>query len=175
MRTLLVLVAIVQFTLAAPLAAQEKQKFIFKAPPASSRYTQQHIIDVGDVPGHQLRVAEIQAKYATEAPVFDGVRVTALVSRLISDYFEGSGRGQGYQIYMLETGEKIFARFEVLAQTVAGSDGSRISRFSSLITLTGGTGNFKQIRGSLRSSGTTDFKTGTSGVLTEGEYWIEAR
>jgi hypothetical protein len=32
---------------------------------------------------------------------------------------------------------------------------------------------FKGIRGTLRTTGETDFKTGTSDVQTEGEYWIE--
>ena len=175
MKPRLVLMTIVLSAFAAAAAAQEKHKYFFKEPPASNRYTQQHIIDVGDAPGHQLRVAEVQAKFAADAPVFDGVKVTAIVSRLISDYFEGSGRGHGYQIYLLETGEKIFSRFEVLAQTAAAADGSRKSTFNTLITLTGGSGNFKQIRGSLRSIGSTDFKTGTSGVQTEGEYWFENR
>ena len=40
-------------------------------------------------------------------------------------------------------------------------------------TLTGGTGKFATLRGSLRGTGNTDFKTGTSGNVTEGEYWFE--
>jgi hypothetical protein len=40
-------------------------------------------------------------------------------------------------------------------------------------TLTGGTGKFKGIRGTLRGSGLTDFKT-SGGGETEGEYWIES-
>ena len=175
MKKLLVLMTVVLSVFATAVAAQEKHKFFFKAPTASDRYTQQYLIEVGDAPGHHLRVAELQAKYTTDGPVFDGVKVTAVLSRLTSDYVEGNGRGQGYQIYMLETGEKIFARFEVLAQTTAGADGSRKSSFNTLITLTGGSGKFKLIRGSLRSTGSTDFKSGTSGVQTEGEYWFESR
>lgn len=175
MKALIMLAAIALAGLAAEAPAQDKRKFFFKAPPASSRYTQQHIIEVGDAPGHQLRIAEIQAKYPTEAPQFDGVRATAAVTWLSSDYVDGSGRGQGYQVYMMETGERIFARVEILTRTHAGVDGTRRSRFDTLITLTGGTGNFRQIRGTLRATGATDFKLGTSGVQTEGEYWFEAR
>jgi hypothetical protein len=40
-------------------------------------------------------------------------------------------------------------------------------------TLTGGTGKFATIQGTLRAGGVTDFKTGTSGNVTEGEYWFE--
>jgi hypothetical protein len=42
-----------------------------------------------------------------------------------------------------------------------------------VVTLTGGTGKFEGIRGTLRGTGFTDFKTGTSHAQTEGEYWIE--
>lgn len=175
MKKLLGLMTVVLSLFAVAVAAQDKRKYFFKAPFVSDRYTQQHIIEVGDAPGHQLRVAELQAKYTAEAPVFDGVKVTTILSRLVSDYFEGNGRGQGYQIYLLETGDKIFSRFEVLTQTTTGADGTRISSFHTLITLTGGSGDFKQIRGSLRSTGSTDFKSNTSGVLTEGEYWFENR
>jgi hypothetical protein len=52
-------------------------------------------------------------------------------------------------------------------------DGSRKSKFSTVATLTGGTGKFQGIRATLNGSGAIDFKTGTSDVMTEGEYWIE--
>ena len=38
-------------------SGQEKQKFSFVAPPGVSTYTQQHEIEVGDVPGHRVRFA----------------------------------------------------------------------------------------------------------------------
>jgi hypothetical protein len=40
------------------------------------------------------------------------------------------------------------------------------------MTLTGGTGKFKGIRGTLRGVATTDYKT-VSDNSAEGEYWIE--
>ena len=43
----------------------------------------------------------------------------------------------------------------------------------SVATLVGGTGRFKGIRGTLRTTGLTDLKTGTSGTESEGEYWFE--
>ncbi len=54
-----------------------------------------------------------------------------------------------------------------------GPDGSRKGTFTTVSKLVGGTGKFKAIRGTLTSSGTTDFKTGVSGTVTEGEYWME--
>jgi len=48
--------------------AQEKQHVSFKAPAENSKYTQTSIIDVGDMPGHQVRVFEIHRTYPTTLP-----------------------------------------------------------------------------------------------------------
>ena len=93
--------------------------------------------------------------------------------RALSDLIDGSGRSWGYGVLSLENGDKIFSRFETLVQTVVESDGSRKSSYTTVTTLVGGTGKFTMIRGTLRGAGSTDFKTGLSGVKTEGEYWFE--
>jgi hypothetical protein len=176
-RTVVLLIVILAFVTGLlatdPAWAQEKQKFFFKAPPGVTKYTQQHALDVGNVPGHQIRIWELHAKYAAEAPVYDGVKVTEAWGRGFSDITNGSGRSFAYTTSQLENGDKIFSTSEVLIHTVTGPDGARQSRFNSVVTLTGGTGKFKGIRGMLRGTGFTDFKTGTSDSQTEGEYWIE--
>ena len=156
-----------------PTSAQEKHKYSFVSPPGVSTYTQQHEIEVGDVPGHKVRLFEIRAKYADEAPRYAGVKVVEGWSRALSDLINGSGRSHGYAISILENGDKIFSRFETLVQTAVESDGSRKSSYTTVTTLTGGTGKFTTIRGTLRGAGTTGFKTGLSGVKTDGEYWFE--
>src|SRR3989441_1914263 len=153
--------------------AQEKQRYFFKTPPGVTKYTQQHVIDVGDVPGHQVRVFEQHSKYTGEAPAYDGSKVVEGWLRGLSDVTNGSGHGHGYGMSLMENGDKIFSHTDYLVHTVLAADGSRTSKFTTVVTLTGGTGKFKSIRGTLRSSGQTDFKMGTSGVETEGEYWIE--
>jgi hypothetical protein len=152
---------------------QEKQKYAFKTPPGVSTYTQQHMIDVGDVPGHQLRVYEVHSKYADQKPIFDGIKVTEGWTRAVTDYIDGTGHGHGYTVAVLENGDKIFGRYEVIAQTTIGADGSKMSHYTNVTTLTGGTGKFRGIRGTLRGAGVTDFKTGPSAINTEGEYWLE--
>jgi hypothetical protein len=37
----------------------------------------------------------------------------------------------------------------------------------------GGTGKFKGIRGTLKATTSTDFKTGLGEAVAEGEYWME--
>jgi hypothetical protein len=151
---------------------QEMHKYTFSTPPGTSVYTQQHAIDVGDVPGHQVRIFEIRAKYTNDAPVYAGVKVVEGWTRALSDYTNGSGRSSGYGISTLENGDKIFSSFETLLHTFVDADGSRKSSYTTVTTLMGGTGKFSTIRGTLRGAGSTDFKTGLSGVKTEGEYWF---
>jgi hypothetical protein len=171
---LIVVAAFLSGLLATPWAsAQERQKYFFKAPPGVTKYTQQQTFDVGDVPGHQIRIYELHTKYTGEAPVYDGTKVAEAWGRGFSDYTNGSGRSSVYVISQLENGDKIFSTTEILMHTVTGPDGSRQSRFNTVVTLTGGTGKFRGIRGTLRGTGFTDFKTGTSDSQTEGEYWIE--
>ena len=154
------------------LRAQEKQKYLFKTPAGVSQYVQQHAIDVGDVSGHQVRVYEIHSTYANEAPVYDGVKVKEAWTRSVSDYTDGSGRSFGYGVAVLENGDKIFSRFELTTQTSVSADGSKTTRSYSVTNITGGTGKFKGIHGTLRGVTDTDFKH-LAGAVTEGEYWIE--
>jgi hypothetical protein len=152
--------------------AQEKQKFSFKTPPGVTKYEQQHAIDVGDVQGHQVRVLSLHSVFTQEAPVYEGVKVKESWLRALTDYMEGNGRGAGYTISILENGDKIFGRWEGVTQTTVSANGSKVTRTNSITTLTGGTGKFKGIRGTLRGIATTDFKA-VSDASAEGEYWVE--
>jgi len=68
---LLLLIWVVNFGVS-DASAQARKKFVSK--PGTSKYTQTHIIDVGDVPNHQLRLFELHTVYTGEAPDFDGVK-----------------------------------------------------------------------------------------------------
>jgi hypothetical protein len=152
-------------------SAQEKHKFSYKTPSGISKYEEQHAIDVGDVQGHQVRVFSLHYVFAQEAPVYEGIKVKEAWLRATTDYTESSGHGTGYNVTLLENGDKIFGRWEGITQTTVNADGSKVTRTNSVTTFTGGTGKFKGIHGMLRGVATTDFKT-TDGV-TDGEYWIE--
>ena len=124
------------------------------------------------MPGHQMRITELLSKYAGDAPVYAGVKVVESRGVLLSDYVEGNGNAFSYTVSTLENGDKIFSRSTILTQTSEGADGGRRSAFSAVTTLTGGTGKFMNIRGTLRGNGFTDLKSGLSGTVTEGEYWF---
>ena len=91
-------------------AAQEKQRVSFKTPAANTKYTQQLSIDVGDGPGHQVRVYESHYTFPTNPPVINGVKLVERWARGVSDYSDGNGPGEGYQVYVLGNGDRIFAR-----------------------------------------------------------------
>ncbi len=152
--------------------AQQKFKYAFKDPVGVTKYTQQHLLDVGDVAGHQIRVASLQTKFTDTAPEYDGVKVTETAAWLTSDYVNGSGRFMTYGISHMANGDKIFTRTEGLSQTSTGADGAKSTSYSTVTTIVGGTGKFASIRGTIRGGGTTDFKTGTTGSPSEGEYWF---
>jgi hypothetical protein len=153
-------------------SAQQKHKYFFKPPPGTTKFAQTHLMDVGDVPGHQVRIAEVQSKFPGEAPEYDGVKVREARGILVSDYVAGTGNAFVHFVYMLENGDKVYARVDIMARTTA-EDGARKTSYTSVTRLTGGTGKFKGIRGTLFTTGFSDMKTQTSGTQTEGEYWFE--
>jgi hypothetical protein len=153
--------------------AQQKQKYVSKGASGTTKYVEQHAIDVGDVPGHQIRVARLQTTYADDPPAFDGVKVVGSSASLSSDYIDGNGRFVVYSVLLMANGDKIYERGEAITRTSTAEDGSKKTSFSEVFTITGGTGKFSTIRGTLRQTGATDFKLGTSDNVTEGEYWFE--
>jgi hypothetical protein len=154
-------------------AAQQKHKYFFKPPPGTTKFTQSHVMEVGTVPGHQVRLAEAQSTYGEEAPVLDGVKVRAVRGVLVSDYVGGTGNAFLHRVWSLENGDKVYSRMDIMARTTVGADGARSTSFTGVETLNGGSGKFKGLRGTLFTTGFSDLKTKTSGTQTEGEYWFE--
>ena len=156
--------------------AQQTFKYSFQPPPGFKNiYKQSHEIEVGDVAGHKIRVAETNADFASlgdAAPMFAGVRMKESRAYLASDYISGNGAASGYGIFLLENGDRIFMKMNILLHSKPGADGKPVSHFILTYAITGGTGKFKGIRGVLRAGASTDLKTGVSGELTEGEYYF---
>jgi hypothetical protein len=61
---------LIAFGLIEAASAQEKQTIAYKSLAANSKFTQQHVIDVGDVPGHQIRIYEHHRTFPMNPPVF---------------------------------------------------------------------------------------------------------
>ena len=148
-------------------AAQEKQIVSYKTTPENSKYTKQLFIDVGDVPEHQVRAYEIHFTFPSNPPVINGVKLAEAWGRATSDYTEGNGPGAGYVEYVLENGDKFFARWSLVAQR----SGAGKSNATLVGPITGGTGKFAGIRGLVRQLVTFDPKSG----FNEGQWDIEYR
>jgi len=168
----LALAAVLAFAAGGALA-QHKHKYFFKPPPGTTKFTQTHLMDVGDMPGHQLRIAEVTSKFGDDAPVYDGLKVKEARGVLVSDYVAGTGNAYLHTVSTLENGDKVYSRADIMARTTVDADGGRKTSYTSVTKLTGGTGKFKGIRGTLFTTGFSDMKTQTSGTQTEGEYWFE--
>ncbi len=89
-------------------ALAQPQRLTFKVEQANARYTQQHTIDVGDVPGHQVRVFEVRRTYPSNPPVINGVKIVQSWTRGISDYTNNNGPAVVYHVYVGENGDKFF-------------------------------------------------------------------
>jgi hypothetical protein len=151
--------------------AQEKHRFSYKSPPG--KYLQRLAIDIGDVPGHQVANYEVQYKFGSDAPVYDGVKVVESYVRGSSDTIAGSGSSVLYATNVMENGDKIFSQSNMLLNATVNPDGSRQARLITVGKITGGTGRFKGIRGAVHGTAVTDFKAGTSDQQNEVEYWFE--
>jgi hypothetical protein len=149
-------------------AAQEKQHVSFKSPAANTKYTQQNSIDVGDVPGHQVRVFEIHRTYPSDQPMFNGLKMTEMWTRGITDLTNGTGSSINYSVYVLENGDKIFSRTALVAQDL----GSGKFTTTSAGAIIGGTGKLVGIQGVVRTIGTAQPTAGINENQTDIDYWM---
>jgi hypothetical protein len=86
----IVLTTLVVLVAASSTWAQQKYS-ITEGAKSESKYLQEHMIDVGDRPGHQLRVYELRNTYPAHDLEFAGVKVTESHVRGMSDYTNWSG------------------------------------------------------------------------------------
>jgi hypothetical protein len=150
-------------------AAQEKQRVSMKTAAENTKYTQQVFIDVGDAPAHQVRAYEIHRTYPSNPPVINGVKLVESWARGTSDFADGNGLTTGYDVYVLENGDKFFDRYSCVAQ----NPGAGKLAVTCVSPITGGTGKFAGIRGVSRSAVAADPKAGFNETQAEIEYWIE--
>jgi hypothetical protein len=150
-------------------SAQEKQRVSYKVSAENTKFTQRLFIDVGDAPGHQVRAYEIHRTYPSNPPMINGVKLVESWTRATADYTDGDGTNAGYTVYLLESGDKFFSRFNCVGQ----SAGAGRSNAPCVAQITGGVGKFAGIRGVIRSFNNSDAKAGFNEVQTDIEYSME--
>jgi hypothetical protein len=155
------------------VSAQEKCKVSEGVEVAKSTYTQQHTLDIGDVPGHQVRIYEIHRTYPNDKPNCEGLKRTESWERGYSNYTDWNGPATSFGVDLLENSDKIFFENVATSQTTIGPDGTRNSTFTGVTRYPGGTGKYKGIRGFLRVSAKFDPAKNVNLPQVEGEYWLE--
>jgi hypothetical protein len=170
---LIVAAAGVSALFAAYDARAQTKYTISTAPSTTSSYPQQLALDVGDVPGHQVRVYQLHFEYPAHDLAFAGVLVKESEVYGFSDYINYSGPFSNYQVYTLENGNKVFSRSSGTSRLVTSTDGNRVVKYSYVENFVGGTGKFKGIRGQLAGTGERGTVAKSVTQDAHGEYWIE--
>jgi hypothetical protein len=171
-----VVVAAAIACLAASAAAQDKTRLTFTIPASLTKYTAQHTLPVGDAPGHEVRIFAITRTLGADAPSIGGVKVKDIASTGYSDYTDLNGPGTSYQVITLVNGDKIFARANIVSHNLAWTDASKKGAENRVAgPITGGTGKFVGIRGTMRNASQFDPRSGSNDSRFDLEYWIQAQ
>jgi len=168
----IMIVALAAFGLT-PLQAQETCKVNEDVSAKNTKYTEQHIFNIDDTPGHIIRIFELVRSYPDDRPNCEGLKRTQTILHSSVDYVNGNGTLHGYATTTYENGDKIFAEVHGISQTVVNPDGSKKGSFSGVTLFTGGTGKYQRVRGLTREKTDFDIAAGYNQSHTEGEYWIE--
>jgi hypothetical protein len=114
------------------MATEEKVRNVF-------RYIKAEAVEIGDVPGHVLGVAE-----ARGLAFPDNGEVAAYAVKVTFDYVNGTGPHRGYATATFEDGAMVAYRFEGTTEEVGGG---KTSEFEGKYTYLKGTGRFEGIQG----------------------------
>ena len=134
------------------------------------KYTEQKSIIVDDIKDHVIRIFKTETIHKNARKNCEGLKVVKTDFYGISDYILKSGKVKGYSIATYEDGSKIFSNLDGIAQTP--KDQSKNGLVFLSITITGGTGIYKGVKGF--GNGKTEFnpETGYSSGSTTISYSI---
>ena len=168
----LILPAFISSCLVATLPANDavaQERLVFKVAVENTQYTQQYTIEVGDVPGHQVRLFEIRRTYPSNAPVINGMKLVESWSRGISDYTNNNGEATVYGVYVLENGDKFFTRATLVA--LQSPEATNLTA-TAAGPITGGTGKLARINGMARILTSADPQMGMNETQVDLQYWL---
>ncbi len=132
---------------------QDEQMVAYSLRASSSRFTQEQVIEVGDGPGHKLRIFESHIDYQNVNLSVGGVRVKESVTRGSSDSTNGTGTANIYAVHLLEDGNKLFAEESGVGQVSVTADEAIALKDEVVATFTGGIGSFRGISATSRQRG----------------------
>jgi len=153
--------------------SQDRQLLSYDAAAAETKYAANYRVTVGDVPDHILRVFDLRRVFTRRPPVFQGVTANEMWERGCADTVDQNGSESSYVIYLLADGNKVFGRYAGAITSFRWPDGSRHFDMQGLITLSGGTGPFARMRGTIRVRASLDPGADSNQIESKGEYWME--
>ena len=148
--------------------AQQRQHVSYKVGAENSRYTQQQNVDIRDVPNHLLRIFDIHRTFPNEAPVVNGLKIVEVWNSGTADRINGVGPLTEYDVYVAGEGDKFFCRINGMSQQVSPGRFT-VTAFG---PVTGGTGKFTGIEGTMRAFATFEPATGLNEAQVDLEYSI---
>jgi len=157
-----------------PCEAQQKHKRTYKQLGENAKYLVQHNIDVGDIPGHMIRIFKLIRTEPADNPLkYEGVAVKETYEYCMAEYVNWSGHHWAYIVTIMENGDKIYSKVDGTTQTTILAKGGAKGTYNGTGAITGGTGKFRGIRGILRYTGIFDSTIGLNEGTTEEKYWFE--
>jgi hypothetical protein len=146
-------------------AQQSQRQVSFKV--QESKFIVSQNIDVGDVPNHQVRLFDTHLILPN--PTVNGLKLVEAFVRGTADYTGLVGSGVGYQVFVADTGDKIFTRNTLSIQP--NRENKETSTTLWVGHITGGTGQFKGIEGTVRQVVNVDPRPG--GTIGDNQIDIE--
>lgn len=168
---LFLITAILFAVIPAALTAVDKIPINFHTPGANSVYTRQQSFEVGDIPGHQVRIFELKRSYPEAPPRIKGVSIKEIHRHGFSDYTEGTGPAWGYDKFIMENGDVIYLEWN--GTSVVKDNEGLNSHFVGVLTITGGTGIFTGIKGILTEELDFSAEQGYNESRIQGQYWLK--
>ena len=154
-------------------AADNRHSVAFDLGSAVIRYNKQHRLPVDDAPKHVLRIYDLGREFASGSFAFDSVAVTTIREWGSSDLVDENGTELAYVMFVLQDGNRVFGLYRGTVEARRWPDGSRHYDIRGAIDLTGGTGAFEHIHGTISTWQALDPGADSSQGRAEGEYWFE--
>lgn len=154
-------------------AAQHRASVQYDPAAAETRYIHNYRVAVNDVAGHVVRIYELRRSFRHGPPVFSHVRALQMLEQGYTDTVDENGDEHARITYFLEDGNTIHGEYRGAVQSFRWPDGTRHFDHAGTIALTGGSGRFSRIRGSINVRFVLDPGAESSQGKSEGEYWFE--
>jgi hypothetical protein len=159
-------------------AAEERCKIKWQVPAADSKFTQQLMLDVGDIPGHRIGTFELHRTFSQPPSTCEGAKITEQWNHGFRDLVNRNGRAWGYSVMMLDDGSKIYQQLSGTVQTQVAADGSTRSAYEGVSLWRGGTGRYEKVVGIQREHSVVEYAPDSqearkSESWSDVEYWFE--